>query len=98
MQEETKEVEDQETSPTPPRNNPNNLIFGILVLCLQVIISALYGNYIVVANSFINIGSVLTTIFVALLAIVGFGLYFSYLQRLLWTSLGFNLLITAFCI
>lgn len=42
----------------------------------------------------LNINSVINAIFIMLLAIIGFGLHLAFLKHLVWTSLGFSLLIT----
>lgn len=49
-------------------------------------------------TSYVNIATSLLATLFALLVVAGFGLYFSYATHLVWSSLGFNLLLTALSI
>lgn len=85
----------------------NNLIFAILTVILHIIACFMYGFFIVVPSQLTN-GSFVPIFIVfahGLLVVVGkfiinvgFGLLFSYIRRLLWTGMGFTLLITALSI
>lgn len=70
-------------------------MFGVSLIILNVGISAMYAILDSTPMYILNINSVINAIFLIILAIVGFGLHLAFLKHLVWTSLGFSLLITA---
>ena len=49
----------------------NQLVFSIAMIALQILASVLYGNFVQIPQSLINIGSILTTIFIFFLVVIG---------------------------
>lgn len=83
----------------------NSLVFGIIMVGLQIGLSLVYGFLINVQHVQLNISSVVVTIGLAILVIagnhqyiIGFGLLFGYTRKLLWSGIGFTFFITALCI
>lgn len=70
-------------------------MFGVSLIVLNVGVSVMYAMLDSTPMYVLNINSVINAIFIMLLAIIGFGLHLAFLKHLVWTSLGFSLLITA---
>lgn len=80
----------------------NSIYFGVAMITLQFVFCFVYGFCIEVPSVVANIGSVVITCILTLCAIAGtlftysgFSLYYSHLKFLIWSSLGFSLLMMA---
>ena len=75
------------------------------MIFLQMGISAVYGTLITIEVRTFHVSSIIIMICLAILVVaginvfsLGFGLVFGYSRKLMWSGIGFNLLITALAI
>lgn len=77
----------------------NTRVFGILLIVMQIAISLIYGFLVRLPPmepadvGTANFSPIIITVILFFMVVLGFGSLFAYEKKLIWSALGFNLLI-----
>lgn len=88
-----------------PVPTATTFVFGILLVLMQIGMCIVYGLLVnLPAYNFadptgqVNFSPIITIVLLFFMVVLGFGSLFAYLKKLVWSALGFNLLIVCLTI